>query len=352
MKKLLLILFAFVFIGANAQVIRPNRSGSGGTFDTTKCYTNVKFDSITSCLDTLYLQSKIKTAFTIKSGSDTIGNVYPVLKRNTTPTANGLFYWNSNSKRAITSSNLTFDGNFLSSKLSVWSDTLFLQKYTWHTSSSSQGISNQDSTFVYYYKYGNSALANKIANSSGGHLICWYNSTTLKKGFISYAVTASDTVKFVIYGARYVAGDKTFRISTTEKIQTWEYFIPGELLADSLSDIGMEHVKRYGDSLTLIGLSAYLKVAAVGSGASLKFGVYSNTYNSAMSYATKITSASNAYTAFGTGSLLNNIITTQPTITGRNRVTIRIIESAGATNKANGINIMLYYCQKDLFDSL
>ncbi len=45
--------------------------------------------------------------------NDTVGNDYPVLKRNAVPTANGLFYWNNNSKRAVTSNNLTFDGTNL-----------------------------------------------------------------------------------------------------------------------------------------------------------------------------------------------------------------------------------------------
>jgi hypothetical protein len=45
--------------------------------------------------------------------NDTVGNDYPVLKRNAVPTENGLFYWNNNSKRAVTSSNYTFDGTNL-----------------------------------------------------------------------------------------------------------------------------------------------------------------------------------------------------------------------------------------------
>lgn len=298
--------------------------------------------------------------------NDTVGNDYPVLKRNAVPTENGLFYWNNNSKRAVTSSNLTFDGTTIKStvnndlgnintfttinNLNAWSDTLFLQKYTWHTSSSAQGISNKDSTFVYYYKCASIATAYKISKLIEGNLICWYNSTTLKKGFISYAVNSSDTLKLVIYGARYAAGDKTFRISTIEKIKIWEYFVPGELLADSMSDIGTQHVNRYGDSLVFIGLSAYLQVPAAGAGAECIFGVYRNSYNQASTLATKLTM--NSYTSFSTSDLLNNIITSQNTITGRSRITIRIINSAGDTNKANTINIKVYYCSKSIFDSL
>lgn len=44
---------------------------------------------------------------------DTIGNAYPVLKRNASPTNTGLFIWNSAIKRAVTDANLTWNASIL-----------------------------------------------------------------------------------------------------------------------------------------------------------------------------------------------------------------------------------------------
>lgn len=184
-----------------------------------------------------------------------------------------------------------------------------------------------------------SAEASLVANCLDLRLARWTSSdgATIKKGFIVSATASSTTITITLCGDIFASGDINFRISIFEKIQVHRWYFPEEQFADSSNPVGM-NFKNLTD-WRVLRLKGWVDTAAAGSGAALTFNVYDD--GSAISTATDFTTNTSVDTAV-TGQL----------VAAGSDISVRVPSSAGATNKAKGLHIDMYYTYDNYFDAV
>lgn len=187
------------------------------------------------------------------------------------------------------------------------------------------------------------AAATLMANSIGGLIAKWTSSdgNTIKRGFVRNATANTTTVTINLQGDAFTAGDINFMLALAERIKKHQVFIPGELTADAATDIGFELMTMTGEDIRALSSSAFVKVAAAGAGADLQYDWFDD--------GTGLITTDPTFTT--NTSVLNSAINNQ-VVVGGSRLSLRITLSAGATNKASGLNATLYYCNDDLFDAV
>lgn len=189
------------------------------------------------------------------------------------------------------------------------------------------------------YTAASTALATELANKLTGRLARWTSSdgNTIKRGFITSVTSANAVVTINLNGNAFASGDINFRWSLPGIIiKQHQIFIPGTLFGEA-ADVGMEIIMPFHSRI--ISLSAYLKVAATGGSESTKFNI--------MDDGTGIFTTDLQIT---TGSSLLNQSPNSPEIAADSRLTARITKATGTTNVAQGLSLIIYFHNYNIWE--
>lgn len=170
------------------------------------------------------------------------------------------------------------------------------------------------------------------------------NSTgsTRRIGYVKTATNSSGTITCnVVTDTDLASGDKDFKIAYNRKATDYMRLvtIPGEQIADASYSQGL----FYADIPTasyLLPVDLSVQTAAVGTGAALTVNIYKNT--------TALFSSAPDMT---TNTVLRSQRPTTNTISAAETVSLRIMSSAGATNKASDFQAKLYIIPQSIFTS-
>jgi len=164
--------------------------------------------------------------------------------------------------------------------------------------------------------------------------------TTRRIGYIKTATNASGTITAnVITNTDLASGDKDFKIAYNRKATDYMKLvtIPGECIADASFSQGMFYADIQTNSY-LLPVDFSVLTAASGSGAALIVNIYKNT-----------TALFSSAPDLATNTVLRSQRPTTNTITAAEVVSLRIMSSAGATNKAADFQAKLYIVPQTIF---
>lgn len=157
--------------------------------------------------------------------------------------------------------------------------------------------------------------------------------TTRRIGYVKSASNASGTITAtVVTDTDLASGDKDFKVAYNRKINDYQHLIsiPGEQIADTSYSQGVWAQDVLVDSY-LLPVDASTLTAAAGTGAALTFNIYKNTTN-------LFSAAPN----LATNTVLRSQRPTTKTLSAAETISLRIMSSAGATNKASDFQAKLY----------
>lgn len=164
--------------------------------------------------------------------------------------------------------------------------------------------------------------------------------TTRRIGYVKSAAESSGTVTVtVVTDSNLASGDKDFKVAFNRKIFDYMHMvsIPGEQIADTSYPQGLWLLDIKADSY-LLPVDAAVRTAAAGSGAALTFNVYKDT-TALFSSAPNLT----------TNAVLVEQRPTTNTLSAGEDISLRIMSSAGATNKASDFQAKLYIVPQLIF---
>jgi hypothetical protein len=164
--------------------------------------------------------------------------------------------------------------------------------------------------------------------------------TTRRIGYVKSAVNNSGTITAtVVTDSNLASGDKDFKVAYNQKANDYQHLIsiPGEVVADTSYPQGVWLQDLPVDSY-LLPVDVSVLTAAVGSGAACTFNVYKNT-----------TALFGTAPDLGTNTVLRSQRLTTNTLTAAENISLRIMSSAGATNKAADFQAKLYVVPQNLF---
>lgn len=164
--------------------------------------------------------------------------------------------------------------------------------------------------------------------------------TTRRIGYVKSSVNSSGTVTVtVVTDSNLASGDKDFKITYNRKVTDYQRLVtlPGECIADTSFSQGMFYADIMVDSY-LLPVDTSVLTAAAGSGAALTYNVYKNTI-ALFSSAPDMT----------TNTVLRAQRPTTNTISAAENVSLRILSSAGATNKAADFQAKLFIVPQAIF---
>ncbi len=157
--------------------------------------------------------------------------------------------------------------------------------------------------------------------------------TTRRIGYVKSASIMTTTVTVtVVTDSNLAAGDKDFKVAYNRKIQDYQHLIsiPGEQIADTSNPQGLWYLNLQANSY-LLPVDTAVRTAAAGAGAALTFNVYKNT-----------TALFSSAPDMGTNATLVEQRPTTNTLSAGENISLRIMSSAGATNKAADFQARLY----------
>jgi hypothetical protein len=175
-----------------------------------------------------------------------------------------------------------------------------------------------------------------------GSLFRCINSTgsVLRAGYVKNATESSGTITVTVVSTSDLAsGDKGFAIAVNRKVNDYLHAvrIPGEIIADASYPQGA-WLLDLPDTSYLLPVSTALRTAASGSGAALTYNIYSNTtalFSSAPDMAANAVLREQRPATFKLDPAVN--------------VSLRILSSAGATNKGVDFQAKLFIVPTRLF---
>jgi len=211
---------------------------------------------------------------------------------------------------------------------------------------------SRTSDYVITYTAASAAIATIVANSIIGRLLRWRNGddSATKRAFVRNATASSTTITINLYGDAVAASGAgstdanldSFRISLYEIVRIADWYIAGEQVADGSNPVGKHYRNLTNQDWYILACAAYVETAAVGAGADLTY----NIYNGANAiFGTAPTFSTNA-------SVLNSVPSQNNPITGGTAITLRTPASAGATNKASDLVVLMFYAPDDLWDAV
>lgn len=164
--------------------------------------------------------------------------------------------------------------------------------------------------------------------------------TTRRIGYVKSASESSGTVTVtVVTDTNLASGDKDFKVAYNRKVFDYMHMvsIPGEQIADTSYSQGVWLLDLKADSY-LLPVDAAVRTAASGSGAALTFNIYKDT-----------TALFNTAPDLSTNAVLVEQRPTTNTLSAGEDISLRIVSSAGATNKAADFQAKLYIIPQLLF---
>lgn len=164
--------------------------------------------------------------------------------------------------------------------------------------------------------------------------------TTRRIGYVKSAVNNSGTITAtVVINTDLASGDKDFKVAYNRKVNDYQHLIsiPGEVIADSSYSQGVWVQDLQADSY-LLPVDFSVLTAAAGSGAAVTVNIYKNT-----------TALFSSAPDLATNTVLRSQRPTTNTLTAAENISLRIMSSAGATNKAADFQAKLYLVPQNLF---
>lgn len=164
--------------------------------------------------------------------------------------------------------------------------------------------------------------------------------TTRRIGYVKSAVNNTGTITAtVVTDTDLASGDKDFKIAYNRKVNDYQHLIsiPGECIADTSYSQGV-WLQDLPVNSYLLPVDASVLTAAAGSGAALTFQVYKNT-TTLFSSAPDLT----------TNTVLRSQRPTTNTLTAAENISLRIMSSEGATNKASDFQAKLFIVPQNIF---
>lgn len=173
-------------------------------------------------------------------------------------------------------------------------------------------------------------------------LLTCTNSTgaTRRIGYVKTATNSGGTITCnVITDTDLVSGDKDFKIAYNRKVTDYMRLvtIPGEQIADASYSQGMFYSDIQTNSY-LLPVDFSVLTPASGTGAALTVNIYKNT-----------TALFGTAPDLVTSTILRSQRPTTNTITAAETVSLRIMSSAGATNKASDFQAKLYIVPQSVY---
>jgi hypothetical protein len=166
--------------------------------------------------------------------------------------------------------------------------------------------------------------------------------TTRRIGYVKSAVNNTGTITAtVVTDTDLASGDKDFKVAYNRKVNDYLHLIsiPGECIADASYSQGVWLQDLQADSY-LLPVDFSVLTAAAGTGAALTVNVYKNT-----------TALFSSAPDMATNAVLRSQRPTTNTLTAAENVSLRIMSSAGATNKAADFQAKLYIVPTAIFTS-
>jgi hypothetical protein len=157
--------------------------------------------------------------------------------------------------------------------------------------------------------------------------------TTRRIGYVKSASESSGTVTVtVVTDSNLASGDKDFKVAYNRKVFDYMHMvsIPGECIADTSYSQGLWLLDLKADSY-LLPVDAAVITAAAGTGAALTYNVYKDT-----------TALFSSAPDLATNAVLVEQRPTTNTLSAGEDISLRIMSSAGATNKAADFQAKLY----------
>lgn len=164
--------------------------------------------------------------------------------------------------------------------------------------------------------------------------------TTRRIGYVKSAVNSSGTITAtVVANSDLASGDKDFKVAYNRKVKDYQcdVKIPGECIADTSYSQGWWHQDIEVDSY-LLPVDTSVITAAAGTGAALTYNIYKGSTN-LFSTAPDMT----------TNTVLRSQRPNTNTISAGDNVSLRIMSSAGATNKAADFQAKLFIVPQNIF---
>jgi hypothetical protein len=159
------------------------------------------------------------------------------------------------------------------------------------------------------------------------------NGNTRRVGYVKSAVNNAGTITVtVVTDTDLAAGDIAFKVAYNRKVDDYIHLIsiPGEVIADASYSQGVWRQNLKADSY-LLPVDFSVLTAAVGAGAACTMNIYKNT-TALFSSAPNLT----------TNAVLVEQRPTTNTLSAAENISLRIMSSAGATNKAADFQAKLY----------
>lgn len=164
--------------------------------------------------------------------------------------------------------------------------------------------------------------------------------TTRRIGYVKSASESSGTVTVtVVTDSNLASGDKDFKVAYNRRVFDYMHMvsIPGECIADTSYSQGLWLLDLKADSY-LLPVDAAVITAAAGTGAALTYNVYKDT-TALFSSAPDLT----------TNTVLVEQRPTTNTLSAGEDISLRIMSSAGATNKAADFQAKLYIVPQAIY---
>lgn len=191
------------------------------------------------------------------------------------------------------------------------------------------------STFTFT---GSDADVKKIQHSL---FTCTDSAGTIRRiGYVKSSVNNTGTITVtVVTDSNLALGDKDFKVAYNRKVFDYMHMvsIPGEQIADTSYSQGVWSLDLKADSY-LLPVDAAVRTAAAGSGAALTYNVYKDT-----------TALFSSAPDLATNAVLVEQRPTTNTLSAGEDISLRIMSSAGDTNKASDFQAKLYIVPQLLF---
>lgn len=253
-----------------------------------------------------------------------------------TNTVNNSTNWNTAYDKSITG--LSYSGSTLSITTqggATYTTTITTSSGTGEIWTSLTGTYASATTFTFSGTDKNAKLVEMslftCTNSAG---------TTRRIGYVKTATNSSGTITCsVVTDTDLASGDKDFKVAYNRKATDYMRLItiPGECIVDASYSQGM----WYSDisvASYLLPVDASVLTAAAGTGAALTFNVYSGA-------STLFSTAPD----MSTNTVLRSQRPTTNTISATSNVSLRILSSDGATNKAADFQAKLYIVPQNIY---
>jgi hypothetical protein len=243
---------------------------------------------------------------------------------------------NANINGTLTVSSLTLGGV----TLSAWptgGDLTFETQQAWTSVFTASRVASTTVTTT----VSTSAIGTTTAASIINKLIQWTDSggTTVKRGWVVNATNAGTVVTIEINGDAVASGDINFRVARVYSPKTWDWYVPGNCVADATNPVGKQYFVSSGTTARLLSTDGNVGTAGVGAAPTLTYNIYDDGATT-IGVAPDFSNTANVY---------DKTFTTT-TMAALSRVTLRTPACTFSTTTAADMNVNVYWAPDNWFN--